>query len=84
MRAGRVLGKDGGVFAFDAPYLGSLPGYGIKTEVLSITSTPTGQGYWILGKDGGVGFDGSSAQVHESTAALLRSCGTESAHRATK
>ena len=49
-----VLGRDGGIFAFDAPFLGSLPAAGIRAEVATLASTPTGQGYWVLGRDGGV------------------------------
>jgi hypothetical protein len=48
------LGKDGGVFSFDAPFYGSLPGLGIRTQVRNMASTATGNGYWLLGIDGGV------------------------------
>jgi hypothetical protein len=48
------LGKDGGIFAFDAPFYGSLPGLGIHTQVLNMAATADGNGYWILGADGGV------------------------------
>jgi hypothetical protein len=57
------LGKDGGVFAFDAPFHGSLPALGIKTQVVNMGATPGGQGYWILGADGGV-FSFGNARYH--------------------
>jgi hypothetical protein len=48
------LGRDGGIFSFDAPFHGSLPGLGIRTRVLNMAATSDGGGYWILGDDGGV------------------------------
>lgn len=63
------LGRDGGIFAFDAPFFGSVPGLGIRTEVLSLASTPTGRGYWVLGRDGGV-FAFGDARFLGSTGAI--------------
>jgi hypothetical protein len=63
------LGKDGGIFSFDAPFHGSLPGLGIKTQVLNMASTPSGNGYWILGKDGGV-FAFGDAKFHGNTVGI--------------
>jgi len=31
-----------------------VPGVGAKTAAVDLTSTPSGQGYWVLGEDGGV------------------------------
>ena len=49
-----VLGADGGVFGFDAPFLGSLPSAGVRERAVSLAATPSGDGYWVLGADGGV------------------------------
>jgi hypothetical protein len=48
------LGLDGGVFSFDVPFYGSLPGLGLHQQVQAIAATPSGNGYWIVGVDGGV------------------------------
>jgi hypothetical protein len=63
------LGKDGGVFSFDAPFYGSLPGLGIKTQVRNMANTPTGNGYYLLGVDGGV-FAFGDAQFYGSMAGV--------------
>ncbi len=65
---------DGGVFAVEAPggspppFLGSLPGEGIRpaAPIVGIAATHDGSGYWLVGADGGVfsfgdaGFFGSA------------------------
>src|SRR6185437_10563247 len=47
---------NGGVFAVGgAPFYGSVPGLGLAVhDVVAITRTPDGGGYWVLGADGGV------------------------------
>jgi len=57
------LGRDGGIFAFDVPFYGSVPGLGIRAEVLGMAATPTGGGYWVLARDGGV-FAFGDARFH--------------------
>jgi hypothetical protein len=52
-----LVGSDGGVFSFgSAPFLGSLPGLGVKPAqpVAGIVPTGTDGGYFLVGKDGGV------------------------------
>ncbi len=52
-----LVGADGGVFSFgNAPYLGSLPGLGVKPAqpITGIVPTATDGGYFLVGKDGGV------------------------------
>ena len=50
-----VLTRDGGVFGFNgAAFHGSLQSVGVRTPAKDITEGPPGQGYWILGEDGGV------------------------------
>jgi hypothetical protein len=76
------VGSDGGVFTpvtFDsasapfggqtAPYFGSLPGLGIvpNAPIVAMAVTPDGDGYWLLGADGGV-FSFGDASYHGSAA----------------
>jgi Fibronectin type III domain len=52
-----LVGADGGVFSFgNAPFLGSLPGLGVKPAqpITGIVPTGTDGGYFLVGKDGGV------------------------------
>lgn len=58
-----LVSSDGGVFAFGgAPYLGSLPGLGVKpaAPVVGIVPTTHDHGYWLVGADGGVFAFGSA------------------------
>jgi hypothetical protein len=48
------LGLDGGVFSFDVPFYGSLPGIGVNEQSLSMASRPQGDGYWIVTRSGRV------------------------------
>jgi endoglucanase len=52
-----LVGGDGGVFSFgNAPFLGSLPGLGVKPAqpITGIVPTGTDGGYFLVGRDGGV------------------------------
>ncbi|HEX2069389.1 MAG TPA: hypothetical protein VHH54_04215, partial [Actinomycetota bacterium] len=51
-----LVGPDGGVFCFDAPFLGSLPGHGIRSSkpIVGMGWTQSGNGYWLAAQDGGV------------------------------
>lgn len=51
-----LVGEDGGVFALNAPFLGSLPSLRLKPEapIVGITIDPDGTGYILAGADGGV------------------------------
>ena len=52
-----LVGADGGVFSFgNAPFLGSLPGIGVKPAqpITGIVPTGTNGGYFMVGRDGGV------------------------------
>jgi len=71
-----LVAADGGVFNFgNAPFLGSTYTYGItgltgskplNAPITAIVSTPTGDGYWLIAKDGGV-FDFGNAPFLGST-----------------
>jgi hypothetical protein len=52
-----LAGPDGGVFALGNPggFHGSLPGLGIHVnDIVGIAATPADNGYYLVGKDGGV------------------------------
>jgi hypothetical protein len=61
-----AIGSDGGVFTYDAPFLGSVydaialvrgvPAGSVRPDqpVVGITVDPDGDGYWLVGADGGV------------------------------
>ncbi|HEV7535724.1 MAG TPA: hypothetical protein VGP90_08830, partial [Acidimicrobiia bacterium] len=52
--------EDGGVFAFDAPFYGSIPGLAGQNDlhgldrIISAGPSPTGQGYWLMSANGNV------------------------------
>ena len=53
---------DGGVFAFgDAAFHGSTGALTLRSPVVGMASTPTGQGYWLVAADGGVFAFGDAA-----------------------
>ena len=65
-----VLGHDGGIFTHgSATFRGSVPGLGVRTEVVLMAVTPSQQGYWVLGGDGGV-FSFGDARYHGSLPGL--------------
>jgi hypothetical protein len=56
-----ATGSDGGVFAYNAPFHGSLPGVLASIgrthpdlPVVGISADPDGTGYWLVAADGGV------------------------------
>jgi hypothetical protein len=62
------VASDGGVFSYgDATFYGSTGGQHLNAPIVSIATTPDGQGYWLFAADGGVfnygdaGFYGSAA-----------------------
>jgi hypothetical protein len=70
-----MVGADGSVFSFGAPFEGSLPGIGVHVKnIVAVVPTSDSKGYWMIGSDGGVfafgdaGFVGSlpGLKVHVS------------------
>jgi hypothetical protein len=49
-----LLGQDGGVFAFDVPFHGSVPGRRAYHGAVELRATETGGGYYVAGEDGAV------------------------------
>jgi hypothetical protein len=64
-----LLGSDGGVFSFDAPFYGSTGNIRLTAPAVGMSSTPDGHGYYFVATDGGVfaygdaGFAGSMGGV---------------------
>jgi hypothetical protein len=49
-----LVASDGGVFAFGAPFFGSLGGTTLSAPVVGISSSATGAGYYLVGADSAV------------------------------
>jgi pimeloyl-ACP methyl ester carboxylesterase len=49
-----TVAADGGVFAFQSPYYGSMGGHPLAAPVVGMASGPEGRGYWEAAADGGV------------------------------
>ncbi len=49
-----LVGLDGGVFSYDAPFYGSTGNIHLNQPVVAMQSTVDGQGYWFVASDGGV------------------------------
>jgi hypothetical protein len=62
-----LVAADGGVFAFEAPFDGSLGGRTLEAPVVGITATVNGAGYRSVAGDGGV-FDFGVAPFYGSAA----------------
>jgi hypothetical protein len=50
----RLVGADGGVFSFGAPFFGSTGGLTLASPIVGTADTPDGGGYWLVAADGGV------------------------------
>ncbi|MDA8287500.1 MAG: hypothetical protein M0014_03415, partial [Actinomycetota bacterium] len=48
------VAADGGVFAFHAPFYGSMGGKALNKPVVGIAADPATGGYWEVASDGGV------------------------------
>ena len=48
------MASDGGIFSFgDARFFGSIGGKGVG-DIVAVSSTPAGNGYWLTGANGTV------------------------------
>jgi hypothetical protein len=57
--------SDGGVFAYGAPFAGSMGGRHLNAPIVGMASTPDGRGYWLVASDGGI-FAFGDARFHGS------------------
>jgi hypothetical protein len=64
-----LLGKDGGVFSYGAPFYGSTGGLRLNQPVIAMSPTGDGGGYWFTALDGGV-FSYGDAQFWGSTGSI--------------
>ncbi|HEY1444264.1 MAG TPA: Ig-like domain-containing protein [Acidimicrobiales bacterium] len=64
-----LLGKDGGVFSYGAPFYGSTGSLRLNQPVIAMSPTGDGGGYWFTALDGGV-FSYGDAQFWGSTGAM--------------
>ncbi|MDP9402733.1 MAG: L,D-transpeptidase family protein [Actinomycetota bacterium] len=54
-QVGGPPGGDGTVLGFGAaPFLGSTEGAALRSPIVGMAATPSGQGYWLVAADGGV------------------------------
>ncbi len=49
-----MAASDGGIFAYDAPFFGSMGGKPINKPIVGITADPNTGGYWEVASDGGL------------------------------
>ena len=49
-----LLAGNGGVFSFNAPFLGSPGSIALARPAVGIVATNDGNGYWLIAADGGV------------------------------
>ena len=61
-----LLAKDGGVFAFNAPFYGSTGNIKLNKPVVGLAVRPQGDGYWFVAADGGI-FSFGAAPFFGST-----------------
>jgi uncharacterized repeat protein (TIGR01451 family) len=64
-----LAAKDGGVFAFGAPFLGSMGGINLVQQIVGMAPTLSGSGYWLVAADGGI-FSFGDAVFHGSTGSV--------------
>ena len=49
-----MAASDGGIFAYDAPFFGSMGGKPLNKPIVGITADPNTGGYWEVASDGGL------------------------------
>jgi hypothetical protein len=67
----RMAASDGGIFSFDAPFLGSTGGIKLNQPVVGMAAAAGGDGYWLVAKDGGIFSFGPDAVFQGSTGAIV-------------
>jgi N-acetylmuramoyl-L-alanine amidase-like protein len=60
-----LLGADGGVFAVDTTFFGSVADRRPQPSAVQLRATPTGEGYYVAGADGAVFVFGDADQRRE-------------------
>jgi len=49
-----TVAADGGIFAFDAPFNGSMGGKPLNAPIVGMAVDPVTDGYWLVASDGGI------------------------------
>jgi len=49
-----VVTANGGIFAFGAPFFGSMGGTPLNQPIVGMATTADGRGYWLVAGDGGI------------------------------
>jgi hypothetical protein len=65
----RIVGTDGGIFSFNAPFYGSAGNITLNKPIVGMAATPDGKGYWLVASDGGI-FSFGDASFHGSTGSI--------------
>ena len=65
-----LVAADGGIFSFDAPFLGSTGAVRLNKPVVGMAPTSTAGGYWLVASDGGI-FSFGDAPFRGSTGAII-------------
>ena len=68
-----VLGHDGGIFSFKAPFSGSLPGLGVTDPSQSVAASPSGKGYWVVSQSGKIYAFGDALNLGDMSGRGLNS-----------
>jgi len=66
-----LVAADGGIFAFDAPFLGSTGSLQLVQPVNGMAALADGQGYWFVASDGGVFNTGAAGFLGSMGGATL-------------
>jgi hypothetical protein len=61
-----LVAADGGIFAFDAPFYGSMGGQPLNEPIVGMAAAPGGNGYWLVAQDGGIFSFGPGAHFYGS------------------
>jgi len=64
-----LVASDGGIFAFDAPFLGSTGAMRLAQPIVGMAPHPGAKGYWLVASDGGI-FAFGDATFAGSTGAM--------------
>jgi hypothetical protein len=64
-----LVASDGGIFSFNAPFLGSTGAIHLNQPVVGMTASPDGRGYWFVASDGGI-FSFGDATFFGSTGSM--------------
>ncbi|HKY75207.1 MAG TPA: hypothetical protein VJS45_03635, partial [Acidimicrobiia bacterium] len=64
-----LVGDDGGIFSFNAPFLGSTGALKLNKPIVGMAADPDKKGYWFVASDGGIfsydaGFFGSTGAIN--------------------